>query len=1586
MNRDRNRRQRSNLRNSALLARAARAAVAPLAAAIVTHAALPAPRAAAVTKTWADASAAWSVSGDWSPAGVPIAGDLVNLVPGTNTNIVITYDGTVLAANRSTGTIIADAAIGKLVTLHQTTNTLTVFSEEIGNTGRAVLQISGGTHTVSGTSGIGTFISFSIARSPTGNGTVILSGGVLNATSVASIGDFGTGTLIQSGGIFNAGHVIIGDVASANGIYNLSAGSLLASGAGTVGLSGSGVFNHSGGSVSFTDLVLAQENLSAGTYALSNAASLALSGNMIVGAKGSGEFDQTGGSVTVNGANGLTVAAASNTSEYNLSGGTLTVAAAEQIGRFGVGTFNQSGGSNVATQVVLGIGNSGTYVHTGGTLRLAGGATGVSALILGTGGSGSYSLGGIGVLNLVDGDETIGGSIGAGTFDQSGGTHTLDSGNLLVGQFGGTAGATASFTLSGGRLALTAGSTIVGSARTASFVQSGGTHSTNSLIIASGTGAAGSSYSLSGGVLNISNTATIGSNGSGVVIQTGGSWNASLETVGLNADASVTVSGGTHLVAANLVVANNTNHLATFTVSGTAALLTVKNDATIGVSGPGVFNQSAGVSTFAGNLSVGGPTAHTSGTVNLSGGIFQNTNLLSTEQIGGNIGAGMGVGVFNQSGGTHFANILNIGSLPFGSDGSAYNLTGGSLIVSTTNLLGLLVVGSISGLRGNFSLSNNAVVNINTQEVVGDGGEGVFNQFGGSNTAPTLRLGRGPSGAGTYNLSGGTLAFDQAFIGTNGVATTFNQSGGLVRFLNSISVGGPSLGGAYNFSGGAIFGTSGGQLLVGAAGPGSLIQSGGTATLFELDVYPRGTVSVSAGLLESTHALIVGSSAFGTLVATINLSANGGIIADGGATIGSTGAGLLNQSGGSWSVPATNAGESLGTVAAPGSINLSGGSHFVAGKLSLTVNAASSSSFSMSSGASLAVGIDADVGSNGPAVFNQTGGTTTVGGSLFAGHFTSGQGTINLSGGNLSVTGAGTAGSEFIGLDGIAIVNHSGGTNLTRKLSLAENPLGIGTYNLSNGATLTVLESTSIGDDGRGVFNMTGGNASLQNLLTVGAGAAASGTVTISGGLFSNGGGSTAVASIGSAGRGTFNVSGSGIATFTGSLFIGAAASATSSGSVNVSGSATLSVQNSLQVAHGASSSASFNQTGGAVFANNGYVIGNGAASSGTYNLSGGTLTALPANNNPSFIGFLGNGVFNHSGGTHQVNSLQIGAGAGGSGVYNMSNAANLAVTGSLFIGIGVPGTFNQTGGTTTISGGLVIPSASNGTVNLSGGSFTAPAMTNRSLFNQIGGTSSLGAVSGSGQIILGATAGAAASALMNVTSLDQSSLTIQNTGSLLIASNAARFTHTVTNVTLTGNGNLDLANHELLTATAPDAIKGFIAHAFDPLGNADWQQPGLTSSLAKANPTKFAVAYAFGGDQSAQDAGVTLHGGTPLATNRTIVRSVLTGDADMNGGVDFFDVTQLLGYKYNTGQPASYTDGDLDYNGVVDFFDIATLLSANYNTGEHFGPAAAEPSSLVAATPEPGAVGLAAIAAGMVGLGRFCRRRHSRRHRGPAP
>jgi autotransporter-associated beta strand protein len=222
----------------------------------------------------------------------------------------------------------------------------------------------------------------------------------------------------------------------------------------------------------------------------------------------------------------------------------------------------------------------------------------------------------------------------------------------------------------------------------------------------------------------------------------------------------------------------------------------------------------------------------------------------------------------------------------------------------------------------------------------------------------------------------------------------------------------------------------------------------------------------------------------------------------------------------------------------------------------------------------------------------------------------------------------------------------------------------------------------------------------------------------------------------------------------------------------------------------------------------------------------------------------------------------------------------------------------------------------------------------------------------------------------INADNIGQQSLAIADGATVSIRSGTSRSANNVNALTLTGSATLNLANHSLLTNTAPDTIKSYLASAYGP--NQDWSAPGLTSSVAAANPTKYSLAYASGSDQSAQDAGI------PVAPGQTLVQATLTGDANLDGTVDFFDITQLLGYKYNTGQPASYTDGDLNYDGVVDFFDLSLLLSANYNTGEAYQGAALAPAASAAATsaaPEPtGASFLALTAAGLL------TRRHRRR------
>jgi ELWxxDGT repeat protein len=145
----------------------------------------------------------------------------------------------------------------------------------------------------------------------------------------------------------------------------------------------------------------------------------------------------------------------------------------------------------------------------------------------------------------------------------------------------------------------------------------------------------------------------------------------------------------------------------------------------------------------------------------------------------------------------------------------------------------------------------------------------------------------------------------------------------------------------------------------------------------------------------------------------------------------------------------------------------------------------------------------------------------------------------------------------------------------------------------------------------------------------------------------------------------------------------------------------------------------------------------------------------------------------------------------------------------------------------------------------------------------------------------------------------------------------------------ITQNGRLDLGWNDLLTNTPAATIREQLKTGLGTNADCSGTGGGITSSLAAENPTAYTIGYADGNDPSAQDAGIALNPG------ETLLRPTLVGDANLDGTVNFFDVTQLLGYKYNTAQQSSYTDGDLNYDGIVDFFDLVVLLSANYNSGQ---------------------------------------------------
>jgi hypothetical protein len=399
-------------------------------------------------------------------------------------------------------------------------------------------------------------------------------------------------------------------------------------------------------------------------------------------------------------------------------------------------------------------------------------------------------------------------------------------------------------------------------------------------------------------------------------------------------------------------------------------------------------------------------------------------------------------------------------------------------------------------------------------------------------------------------------------------------------------------------------------------------------------------------------------------------------------------------------------------------------------------------------------------------------------------------------------------------------------------------------------------------------------------------------------------------------------------------------------------------------------------------------IVGNGV---GSYTLAGGTL-AITGDVSVGYSNGLG--VFLHTGGSHTIGgNLIIGDGDGSLGSYTLGDAASLTVSGNEYLGrSGGVGLLNQNGGTHLVSGLLSIGCSGAGQVNLSAGLLQAGSVnvSSGSLLNQSGGTliagplaihgnlrltggsATLGPITGTGTLCI-------SNGVVSAASISQPTVTVSNGGSLTLRTAAAPIVNSIINLQLTGNGTLDLNNHALLTSTSPTSIKAWLASAYDAAGNQDWTGPaGLTSSLARSNPLVYTVGYAFGGDPSTQDAGIAVDPG------QTLVRTTLTGDANLDGQVDFFDLTQILGYKYNSGAPASYTDGDLNYDGVVDFFDLTVLLSSNYNSGQQFGAAHAGPPAAAAAlpaavAPEPAAITLVGIGA----AGLLTRRRRRRRRRG---
>jgi len=158
------------------------------------------------------------------------------------------------------------------------------------------------------------------------------------------------------------------------------------------------------------------------------------------------------------------------------------------------------------------------------------------------------------------------------------------------------------------------------------------------------------------------------------------------------------------------------------------------------------------------------------------------------------------------------------------------------------------------------------------------------------------------------------------------------------------------------------------------------------------------------------------------------------------------------------------------------------------------------------------------------------------------------------------------------------------------------------------------------------------------------------------------------------------------------------------SGTIDHTGGS-LNISNILYMGYGGGSGTYYLGGTGQLISNWGIHVGSGGI--GTFNQAGGSASSHSTN-----VAVTGIGLYEHSGGIHSNEILRVGNFVGSQGSYNLSGSGQLITNNTQIIGRqnGSKGTFNQTGGTNTVHGTLVLGEevGADGRYTISGGALSA--------------------------------------------------------------------------------------------------------------------------------------------------------------------------------------------------------------------------------------------------------------------------------------
>jgi autotransporter-associated beta strand protein len=924
-------------------------------------------------------------------------------------------------------------------------------------------------------------------------------------------------------------------------------------------------------------------------------------------------------------------------------------------------------------------------------------------------------------------------------------------------------------------------------------------------------------------------------------------------------------------------------------ISGTGGLVMYGGTVTLNNAN----TYSGGTSLTAGllNINCGSAAAATSsaigtGSLTISGGSLGNTSggdvTLGTNNVqewSGNfayLGSGndlnLGTGALTLAGTpqvTVTANTLSVGGVISGAAAGLVKAGAGTLLLAGSNTYG----GGTTISAGILQLGDGATKNGYVQNNVTDNGTLAFanplsESFGG------LISGSGSlakSGAGTLTLTGNN---------TYSGGTTINT--GVLQLGDGVSQNGSVAGNIADNSALSFANPSSQTFASVISGGGSVTKNAAGALMFTGSNTYTGGTTISAGILQlgdgaTTNGYVQNNvTDNGTLAFANPLSESFGGLISGSGSLAKSGAGTLTLTG--------NNSYSGGTTINTGVLQLGDG---VSQNGSVVGNIADNSALSFASPSSQTfAGI---ISGGGSVTKNAAGALTFTASNTYTGGTTISAGTLQL--------GDGATKNGYVQ------------NNVTDNGTLAfANPLpqsfsgmisGSGSLTMAGPGTLTLS----------GPNTYTGGTTlAAGTLVLANAAAAGSGPFTLTGGSLS-----AVDQYVGSPGMGSFTQSG-GTNSVSGSLVLAAASS--SSGSYAL-GDGQLLAANEVV---GGDGTATFSQTGGSNSVQNGLSIG----TSGTYTLTGGTLAvagqisgpgplvvnggcwsagqisaplifasdptvnftcALVSNNqlsNVTYVGQSGTASLAQSTGTQSAGTMYLGFNPGAAGNYSLTGGS-LAVMSGEYLGYGGTGSFTQSGGTHTVSGGLYLDynPGSSGAYTLSGGSLAADSLyaaySGTDSFTQSGGTNS------SNNVYLGYNPGANGTySLSSAGLLSAGALVVGNSGTGTFTQSGG--TNTVSDSVYLGynpgaSGTYSLSGGSLSVGT--QFVGYFGSGSFTQTGGTQsvanllvlGQNPGSSGSYALGDGQLLAANEVVGADGTGtfnQTGGSNAAGGLSIGTSGT--------------------------------------------------------------------------------------------------------------------